>query len=133
MEEIKYRPLSSKEERIGKLIVEAAFKVHSALGPGLLESIYEECFCHEIHKRKLTFRKQIQVPVIYEGIHFETAFRLDVLVEESVICELKAVEMLIPLHQAQLLSYLRLSQKRLGYLINFHTPLIKNGIRRIIL
>ena len=126
-------PLSAREEEIATLIVNCAFAVHKILGPGLLEHIYEVCFCHELKKRNLTFVRQVALPIIYDGIAFNDALRLDVLVEDLVICELKAVEVMLPVHEAQLLSQLKLSGKRLGFLINFNVFLIKHGIKRIVL
>jgi GxxExxY protein len=107
--------------------------VHQTLGPGLLENIYEICDCHELSKRKVSFQRQVVVPIFYDGITFNDVLRLDVLVDNAVICELKAVETLLPVHEAQLLSQLRLAGKRLGVLINFNVSLIKNGIKRLIL
>ena len=127
-----FAPLSTEEERIGKIIVDAAVAVHRFLGPGLLESVYEVCFCHELTKRGLALRRQVIVPILYDGITFEEGLRLDVLVEDQVICELKAVAVTNPVYEAQLLSQLKLTGNRLGYLINFNVPLIKNGIKRII-
>jgi GxxExxY protein len=127
-----YAPLSAEEERIGKIIVDAAIAVHRFLGPGLLESVYEVCFCHELAKRGLALRRQVMVPILYDGITFEEGVRLDVLVEDRVICELKAVAVMNSVYEAQLLSQLKLTGNRLGYLINFNVPLIKNGIRRMI-
>ncbi len=124
--------LSEREERVGKQVVDAAFTVHKALGPGLLESIYEVCFCHELHKRGLNYQRQVAVPIVYDGIRFEEALRLDVLVEDLVICELKAVEVMNGVYGAQLLSQLKLTDKRLGYLINFNVERFKDGIRRTI-
>lgn len=129
----KYVPLSDKEEVIARNIVDAAYTVHSKLGPGLLEHIYEVCLCHELNKRDLSCRRQIQVPIIYDGITFDEGLRLDVLVEDLVICELKAVEKMLPVFQAQLLTQLKLTGKRLGFLINFNVPLIKQGIKRLVL
>ncbi|GAF91133.1 unnamed protein product [marine sediment metagenome] len=128
-----YAPISDEEERIAKVIVAAAYAVHSALGPGLLENVYEVCFCHELTKRGLSFRRQVVVPIVYDGITFDEGLRLDVLVEELVICELKAVEMMHPVFLAQLLSQLKLTEKRLGFLMNFNVPLIKQGIKRVVL
>ena len=127
-----YQPLSDKEETVAKAIVDAAYNVHKNLGPGLLESIYETCFCHELHKRGLTFKRQVAVPVVYDNIAFDEGLRLDVLVEDLVICELKAVQTMLPVFIAQLLTYLKLSEKRLGFLINFNVPQIKQGIKRVI-
>ena len=128
-----YRILSEKEEAIGKVVVNAAYNIHKNLGPGLLESVYELCFCHELIKSGLSIKKQHPVPIVYDGIVFDVALRLDVLVEDLIICELKATETILPVFGSQLLSYLRLSNKRLGYLINFNVPLIKEGIKRIVL
>ncbi|MCD5383191.1 GxxExxY protein [candidate division WOR-3 bacterium] len=128
-----YNPLSEKEEQIAKVIVDAVYKVHKALGPGLLESVYEVCFCHELSKRGISYERQVSVPIIYDGITFDEALRLDVLVENLVICELKAVVAINPVFEAQLLSHMKLTQKRLGFLINFNVPVIKDGIKRIIL
>ena len=126
-------PVSTKEDQIGKAIVDSAYTVHRALGPGLLEHVYEMCFCHELSKRGLSFQQQLPVPIVYDGIRFQEALRLDVLVEDLVICELKAVDAMKPIYQAQLLTYLKLTGKRLGYLINFNVPLIKEGIKRLVL
>ena len=126
-------PVSTKEDQIGKAIVDSAYTIHRALGPGLLEHVYEMCFCHELSKRGLSFQQQLPVPIVYDGIRFQEALRLDVLVEDLVICELKAVDAMKPIYQAQLLTYLKLTGKRLGYLINFNVPLIKEGIKRLVL
>ncbi|NOZ28508.1 MAG: GxxExxY protein [Chloroflexi bacterium] len=128
-----YAPLSEEEERIAKAIVDAAYAVHKELGPGLLENIYEVCFCHELSKRGLSYRRQVVVPIVYDGIRFDEGLRLDVLVDDLVICELKAVEALHSVHMAQLLTQLKLTGKRLGFLINFNVSLIKHGIKRVIL
>jgi len=126
-------PLSPEDERVARLIVDSAFTVHKTLGAGLFENVYEPCFCHELQKRGLTYERQVTVPLIYDGIQFSEGFRLDVLVEGNVICELKSVDRLDNVHLAQVLTYLKLTGKRLGFLINFNTALIKNGIRRVIL
>ncbi|MBI5761559.1 MAG: GxxExxY protein [Planctomycetales bacterium] len=128
-----HRPLSEREEQLATAIVDSAFTVHKKLGPGLLESVYERCFCHELGKRGLTYRRQVPVPIVYDELEFDEGFRLDVLVEELVICELKAVVDLHPVFEAQLLTHLRLFKRRLGFLINFNVPLIKDGLRRFIL
>ena len=130
---MKYAPISDKEEGIARGIVDAAYAVHSALGPGLLENVYEVCFCHELSKRGLSYRRQVVVPIVYNGITFDEGLRLDVLVEELVICELKAVEKMHPVFMAQVLTQLKLTGKRLGFLINFNVPLIKQGIKRVVL
>ena len=130
---MRYRPLSDQEEKIASAIVEAAFVVHKTLGPGLLEKIYEACLSHELVKRGFQTERQIVIPVTYDGLTFDEGLRLDLLVENLVICELKAVETMNPVWQAQLLSYLKLTGKRLGFLINFDVPVIKDGIKRFIL
>jgi len=127
------RSLSSREEEIATQIVDSAYQIHKALGPGLLEKIYKVCLCHELAKRGLACQRQIDIPVLYDGIVFDEGLRLDVLVEELVICELKAVDIVNPVWEAQLLSHLKLSGKRLGFLINFNVAVIKDGIRRMIL
>jgi len=103
------------------------------LGPGLLESAYEECFCHELHLRKLNFERQRPIPVVYKAVKLESGYRLDLLVEAKVIVELKSVDVLGPLHEAIILTYMRLSGHHLGLLINFNVPMLKDGIRRYIL
>jgi GxxExxY protein len=128
-----YVPISDEEERIAKAVVGAAYAVHSTLGPGLLENVYEVCFCHELSKRGLSYRRQVVVPIVYDGITFDEGLRLDVLVEDLVICELKAVERMNPVYLAQILTQLKLTGKRLGFLINFNVPLIKRGIKRVVL
>ncbi|MDD4178835.1 MAG: GxxExxY protein [Candidatus Margulisbacteria bacterium] len=122
-----------EEDNIAKMIVNAAYIVHKNLGPGLLESVYEICFCHELSKSGLKVKRQAVVPVNYDGIVFDLALKLDVIVNDLVICELKAVDLMHPVFEAQLLSYLKLANKRLGFLINFNVPLIKDGIKRMIL
>ena len=128
-----------REERGGELdvlarvVVDAAFAVHTALGPGLLEGVYEVCLAHELTKRGVRVERQVALPVIYDGVKIEAGLRLDLLVENQLIVELKAVETLLPVHKAQVLTYLKLTGKTLGLLINFNVPLIKEGIKRIIL
>jgi len=107
--------------------------IHKALGPGLLENVYEVCFCHELKKRGLKVQRQVAIPIKYDGIVFDEGLRLDVLVEERIICELKVVDSLNEVHQAQLLSQMKLTGKRLGFLINFNVAVIKYGIKRMIL
>lgn len=127
-----YLPLSVEEERIGKAIVNAAYIVHKTLGPGLLEKVYEVCFCHVLSRESFSVKRQLDIPIIFENIIFNEGLRLDVMVNDLVICELKALENVNPVWQAQLLSHLKLTGKRLGYLINFNVPLIREGIKRII-
>jgi GxxExxY protein len=128
-----YIPLSAEDERIARLIVDSAFSVHKRLGPGLLEGIYEPCFCHELGKRGVSFRRQVTIPLVYDGISFQEGLRLDVFAEERIICELKSVEQILPVHLSQMLTYLKLTGNRLGLLINFNVPVIRHGIKRVIL
>ena len=127
-----FEPVPAEAERIAAAIVDAAFKVHSTLGPGLLESVYEACLCHELRQREVPFQSQVALPVIYDSARLEAGLRLDLLVANQVIVELKAVETMVPLFDAQLLTYLKLTGLRLGLLINFNVRLIKDGIRRIV-
>ena len=128
-----FAPLPDKLNRIAKEVVDAAFNVHKTLGPGLLESAYEACMAHEMSIRNLKFRTQVMLPVVYKDVKLDAGFRLDMLVEEQVIVEMKAVNKMIPLHEAQLMTYLRLSNLRLGLLINFNVRLIKDGIKRLVI
>ena len=118
---------------ISGTVVDAAMKVHSAIGPGLLESAFAVCLTHELVKRGLRVNCEVPLPVIYDGVRLEAGYRLDMLVEDTFIVELKAIEALAPIHQAQLLSYLKLSGKPIGLLINFHTLHLKDGIKRFVL
>ncbi len=128
----KYEPIAKEVDRVAKEVVDAAFKVHTALGPGLVEEVYEACLCHELHRRGLKFRSQVSLPIVYEGVKLKAGVRLDLLVEDKVIVEIKAVEKMTPLFKAQLLTYLKLTGLRLGLLINFNVPLIRDGISRLI-
>jgi len=124
--------ISIEEEEIGKKIVNAAYVIHKSLGPGLLEKVYEICMSHELTKSGLIVRRQVDIPIVYDGITFEEGLRLDLLVNDKVIIELKAVEIVNPVWEAQIISHLKLTGKRLGYLINFNVPLIKQGVKRFI-
>ena len=125
-----YQKLSDSEEGIGRAIVNAAFKVHKALGPDLLEKVYEVCLAHELCKAHLEVQRQVSVPIVYDGIVFEEGLRLDILVNNQIVLEIKAVDYVNPVWDAQVISHLKLTNLSLGYLINFNVPLIKNGIRR---
>ena len=113
-------------------VVDAAIKVHRTLGPGLLESAYEACLLYELRKRQIKVLSQVELPVIYDGVVLDVGYRLDLLVEDCVIVELKAVEKLLPIHEAQLLSYLKSSGKQVGLLINFNVFRLKQGIKRFV-
>jgi len=124
-------PIPDSTNEVARIVVDSAFRVHSMLGPGLIESVYEVCLCHELSKRGVTFEKQLELPIVYDGMRLETGLRLDLVVERCLIVELKVVEQILPVHRAQLLTYLKIAGHRLGLLINFHVALIKNGIERI--
>ena len=128
-----YESHSVETEQWAARIIDAAFKVHSTLGPGLLESVYEACLVYELTQRGMAVQKQVVLPVIYEDVQIEAGLRLDLLIEDQIVVELKAVEKHLPVFDAQLLTYLKLSGHRLGLLINFNVRLIKDGIRRIVL
>lgn len=132
MKKPEYEPLPPRIERLATVVVDAAFQVHNTLGPGLLESVYETCLCHELACRKVPFRRQVSVPVVYRDIRLDSGLRLDLLVDEELVVEIKAVEEHLSLYEAQLLTYLKLVDVRLGLLINFNVELIKHGISRVI-
>ncbi len=120
------------ENEIGELVIGAAIKVHSTVGPGLLESAYETCLVYELEKRRVRVGRQVVVPVRYEELLIDNGYRIDLLVQDSVVVELKAVAVLLPVHRSQLLSYLRLGRFKLGYLLNFHAPHMRDGIIRMV-
>lgn len=120
-------------DSLAREVVDSAFQVHRALGPGLLETVYEQCLTRELAKRGMEVKRQVSVPVVYDGEVIDTAFRLDLLVADEIVVEIKSVEKVAPVHKAQLLTYLKLSGKRLGFLINFNVPLIRDGISRLAL
>ena len=128
-----YTKLSEKEEFLAKQIVDISIKVHKELGPGLLENVYAKCFYYELYNRNINFEKQKEVPIVYQSLIIDEGLWLDLLVEDLIIIEFKAQENFHPVWEAQVLSYLKLTGKRLGFLINFHVPLMKDGIKRIIL
>ena len=127
------KPISQEVDQVAGQVVDAAFTVHSTLGPGLLESVYEACLAYELIKRRLKVDRQIPLPVVYEDTKLDAGLRLDLVVDDSVVVELKAVEAVLPVHRAQLLTDLKLSGHRLGLLINFNVPVIKDGIKRMAL
>ena len=120
-------------EQITEGVLGAAIEVHGTLGPGLLESEYEECLAHEFRLRKIEFQRQVALPLSYKGILLDCGYRMDFVVEAAVVVELKCVERILPIHEAQLLTYLRLSRKRVGLLLNFNAPVLRDGIVRKIL
>ena len=128
-----FEPLPPETEALAKQTVDAAMKVHRALGPGLLESVYEKCLTHELRTREIAVQAQVNVPVVYEGLRLESGLRLDLLIGKQLIVEIKAVEEMSRLFKAQVLTYLRLTNLRLALLINFNVPLLRDGIHRVIL
>lgn len=127
-----FEPIAPQVEKIGKAVLDAAFKVHTTLGPGLLESVYETTMAYEARKSGLVVATQVSLPIIYDGQKLESGFRLDLLVEKSLIVELKSVETMNPVYEAQIMTYLRLSGVRLGFLINFNVKHLKDGIKRFV-
>jgi GxxExxY protein len=128
-----FEPLPPDIEHLAKVVVDAAYRVHTTLGPGLLESVYEICLMHELGKREIPSERQVKLPVLYDGIHLEDGLRIDLLVNRKLILEIKAVEEMNRIYKAQVLTYLKLTGLRLALLINFNVALIKNGIERVIL
>ena len=118
---------------LSERVIGLAIDVHRALGPGLLESAYEECLCLELRQAEIAHARQVPLPIVYKGVRLDCGYRLDVVVKDALILEIKAVEQLLPIHDAQILTYLRLSGRRVGLIINFNTALPKNGVRRFVL
>ena len=125
-------PIPDRTEEIAKAILDSAFQIHTALGPGLLESVYEACMVHELKLRGINVKSQVTLPVIYKGMKVDSGFRLDLLVDDRVIVEIKSAEEISAVYRAQLLTYLKLSNIRLGFLINFNVIHLRDGIKRII-
>jgi GxxExxY protein len=127
-----FQPIAPEVEKVGKAVLDAAFKVHTALGPGLLESVYETTTAYEIRKTGLEVVTQVSQPIVYDNQELDSGFRLDMLVEKCVIVEVKSVETMHPVYEAQIMTYLRLSRVRLGFLINFNVKHLKDGIKRFV-
>ena len=125
--------MSEDDERIGRIVVDSALAVHRTLGPGLFESVYEACLAEELRQSGLNVERQVGVPVVYGNARLEVGFRLDLLVEKRVVVEIKSIDALASIHTSQVLTYLRFSGLQLGYLINFNSTLLKNGLRRLVL
>jgi len=125
-------PIFYNKELTDKIIA-SAIEVHRYLGPGLLESAYEECFCHELYLQEIPFERQKPLPLEYKGIKLDCGYRIDIIVDNKVVIELKCVDKITPVHEAQLLTYLRLSKIKVGLIINFYTGILKNGIKRLVL
>ena len=129
---VKYLPIPAEIETTAKLVIDAAYKVHTELGAGLLESIYETCLAHELGKSGVLVEAQVSLPIVYDNLKLEAGYRLDMLVNKHLIVEIKAVEAITDVHRAQLMTYLKLTKLRLGLLINFNVAHLKNGIRRVV-
>lgn len=126
-------PVSQQRDPLTEQVIGAAIEVHRTLGPGLLESAYEECLCYELSQRGLVFQRQVALPVVYKTVELDCGYRIDLLVQERLIVELKTVEHLLPIHEAQLLTYMKLRGISTGLLLNFNVPLLKNGVKRLVL
>jgi GxxExxY protein len=133
MQSTVFEPIAARAEAVAAQIVDAAIKIHKVLGPGLLESVYEMCLCYELSKRKIPFRRQVDISVRYEDVYMETGFRVDVIADDCVIAELKSAAAIIPIHEAQLLTHLKLTNIRLGLILNFNVPIMKQGIKRMVI
>ncbi len=129
----RHREIENEKDPRTASIIGAAIEVHRRLGPGLLESAYEQCLCHELHLRGLLFKCQVDLPVSYKGLQLDCGYKIDLIVADEVVVELKSVERILPVHEAQLLTYLKLSGKTVGLLINFNTSLLTQGIIRRVL
>lgn len=128
-----FEPIDERTEQLAKIVIDCAFKGYVTLGPGLLESVYETCLCHDLEKKGIRYKRQVTIPIVYDDIKLDEGLRIDILVEERLIVELKAVEIMNPVFQSQLITYLKLTKKRLGLLINFNVPNFKKGVKRIML
>jgi GxxExxY protein len=128
-----HAPIAESVERVGRAVLDASFRVHSALGPGLLETVYEHCLAEELRQGGLHVDQQVPVPVVYGSVQLQVGYRIDLLVAGTVIVEVKSIDGLLPVQVSQVLTYLRFSERRLGYLVNFNTVRLKDGVRRVVL
>jgi GxxExxY protein len=129
----KYEPIPAETEAVSKKVIDSSFMVHNKLGPGLLENVYELCLAHELGKLHVETKRQVALPVVYDDINIDAGFRMDLIAGNCLVVEVKAIEVVLPVHEAQLLTYLKLSGFRLGLLINFNVKSLKEGIKRIVL
>ena len=129
--DLNHRDTETQRDPLSEQVIGLAIEVHRFLGPGLLESVYEACLCHELHINKIPFNRQVSVPVVYKGVKLDCGYRLDLVVRDALVVELKTLERILPVHQAQLLTYLKLSGFQNGLILNFHVPVLKNGIKRL--
>jgi GxxExxY protein len=125
-------PEAERLDSVTEKVIGSAIAVHRAIGPGLLESAYEECLCYELSQLGLKFERQVPLPVVYKDVKLDCGYRMDIVVQDDVVIEVKAVEKIIPIHEAQLLSYLKLGNRKVGLLMNFHASVLKNGLKRIV-
>jgi GxxExxY protein len=128
---VNHRGTEAQRDAVTESVIGAAIEVHRALGPGLLESAYEQCLCRELDLQNIPYRRQLALPLQYKGVALDCGYRIDVLVDDLLVLELKAVDTLLPIHEAQLLTYLRLAAKPTGLLINFNVPVLFKGIKRL--
>lgn len=131
MENLHHRDTETQRDVLSQVVIGAAIEVHKQLGPGLLESVYEACLCYELEQKQIKFQRQLLLPVQYKTLQLEASYKIDVLVENSLLLELKSVDSLLPVHEAQLLTYMKLAHLRTGLLINFNVPVLKNGLKRM--
>ncbi len=122
-----------QKDRLTEKVIGLAIEVHRSLGPGLLESAYEECLCYELGENGISFKRQVPLPVVYKSVELDCGYRMDIVVDNRLVLELKTIEKILPIHEAQLLTYLKLGRLRTGLLLNFNTPVLKDGIRRLVL
>jgi GxxExxY protein len=130
---VNHRDTEAQRDPLTEKVIGLAIEVHRALGPGLLESVYEECLAYELHKAGIPFRRQVPLPVVYKDVRFEIGYRIDLIIEDRLIVELKTVEQLAPIHEAQLLTYLKLTGLKTGLILSFNTAALRNGIKRMVL
>ena len=131
LKNLHHRDTETQRDSLSEVVIGAAIEVHRHLGAGLLESAYEECLCYELTQKQLTFKRQLELPVQYKNIKLNACYRIDLIVEDSLLLELKSVDKLLPIHEAQMLTYMKLSNLSTGLLINFNVPVLKNGLKRM--
>ena len=131
LQNLHHRDTEAQRDSLSELVIGAAIEVHRHLGAGLLESAYEECLCYELAQKQITFLRQLELPVKYKNLQLNSSYRIDLIVENSLLLELKSVDKLLPIHEAQLLTYMKLGNVSTGLLINFNVPVLKNGLKRM--
>jgi GxxExxY protein len=131
LKNLHHRDTEAQRDSLSEIVIGAAIEVHRHLGAGLLESAYEECLCYELTQKQLTFKRQLELPVQYKNLKLDISYRIDLIVENSLLLELKSVDKLLPIHEAQMLTYMKLGNLKTGLLINFNVPVLKNGLKRM--